>query len=119
MRQFWLLFALAGVAYISVCDAFASDLINRDEAFEALDASENLDVKLPPNGVIVHRFKRSDKKGHSSSFDEGGGSKHGEDHFSKKGEKGDKGHKSGHKWDKADKGHHDEEKAAGHHEEKG
>lgn len=116
MRNLWLFGTVALVAYISTCNAFVSDLAVHDD-FEAL-IDEDAEFKPPPHDVLLPRVKRSGK-GHSSSFDEGGGSKKGEDHHSKKGESGKKGHHASHKWDKADKGHHDKSEASGAHEEKG
>lgn len=40
-------------------------------------------------------------------FEEGGGDEHSEDHFSKHGDKGEKGYKSHHEHEKGAKGHHD------------
>lgn len=45
----------------------------------------------------------------SKHHEEGGGEESGEDHFSKKGEKGDKGYKDKHEHEEGKKGHHDKE----------
>lgn len=96
---------------------------NRDDSettglISDLENSDTIHVTqvVKNEGDTGVRVKRSGK---SSGFEESGGSKHGEDHYSKKGEKGDKGYKKKHHYDKGDKGHHDEKKAAGHHEEHG
>lgn len=115
----WLVLASA-IAFILCCNGFvfARDAKPTTGLIEGSDLvkSDTSHTEVLPHEGHALRVKRSKK---SSAFEEEGGHKHGEDHYSKKGEKGDKGYKKKHHFDKGDKGHHDEKKVAGHHEEHG
>lgn len=116
--QIWQWLVLASAIAFIVCSVSARDTKPESDLIEGSDLVQNTEqqtevVQHEGHGLRVRRSKKS------SSFEEDGGHKHGEDHWAKKGEKGDKGYKKKHHHDKGEKGHHDEKKAAGHHEEHG
>lgn len=99
----WLVLASA-IAFILCCNGFvfARDAKPTTGLIEGSDLvkSDTSHTEVLPHEGYALRVKRSKK---SSAFEEEGGHKHGEDHYSKKGEKGDKGYKKKHHFDKGDK----------------